>query len=80
MRVNGILRYRKLMTEDWQRVETRGVATSAEAFALSYNHIGKWGHGFGQKQTGMFKCRDDRVMDFRGGVDGITWDRGMREC
>jgi hypothetical protein len=52
------------MTEDWQRLETRGVATSAEAFAPRYNHIGKWGHGFGQKQAGVFKCRDDRVMDF----------------
>jgi hypothetical protein len=52
------------MTEDWQRLETRGLRQARKLLHSRYNHIGKWGHGFGQKQTGVFKCRDDRVMDF----------------
>lgn len=79
MRVNGILRYTKLMRIG--RDSKRGVLRQARKLLHSrYNHIGKWGHGFGQKQTGVFKCRDDRVMNFRGGVDGIKRDRGMCEC
>ena len=47
------------------RDSKRGESRQARKLLHSrYNHIGKWGHGFGQKLTGMFKCRDDRVMDF----------------
>jgi len=53
-----------LMAEDWQRLETRGLRQARKLLHSRYNHIGKWGHGFGQKQSGMFECRDDRVMDF----------------
>ena len=50
-----------------------GLRQARKLLHSRYNHIGKWGHGFGQKQTGLFKCRDDRVMDFpwRSGRDQV---------
>ena len=49
------------MTEDWQRNET-GVATSAEAFASLFTHIGKvvpqnQSGARGEKRTGSFERR-----------------------
>ena len=80
MRVYGILRVTQLlMAEDWQRLETRGLRQARKLLHSRYNHIGNWGHGLRQKQSGMFECRDDRVVDFRGGVDRISRDRGMCE-
>ena len=52
------------MTEDWQSRNEGGCDKRGSFCTSRYNHIGKWGHGYGQKQTGVFKCRDDRVMDF----------------
>lgn len=76
-----IVLHTELMTEDWQRLKTRGVATSAEAFAaLRITISGSGAMGMGRSRPVCLNAGMMGKWVSHGGVEGIRRDRGMCEC